>query len=92
MFDGPHDPEARPAGEHEPDDDRPDDPDAGAGAEVVDYRTPSVPSPSDAETLVLGTAGTTHDQEVEVQERDYRTPSVPSPNVAETDGSVVVET
>eukprot|EP00971_Amphidinium_carterae_P005483 109259-Amphidinium_carterae.1 len=55
---------------------------------MVDYRTPSVPSPSDAETLGLGTA---RDQEAEAHERDYRTPSVPSPIVAETDGSVVVE-
>eukprot|EP00971_Amphidinium_carterae_P231432 4592749-Amphidinium_carterae.1 len=60
------DPEARPAGEQ--DEDRPDDPDAGAEAEVVDYRTPCVPSPSDAETLVLGGP---HDQEVEAYERDY---------------------
>eukprot|EP00971_Amphidinium_carterae_P016416 324209-Amphidinium_carterae.1 len=91
MFDGTHDPEAQLAGEQERDEDSQHDPDAGMGAEVVDYRTPSVPSPSDAETLVLGAAGTTHDQEVEAHERDHRTPSVPSPIVAETDGSVVVE-
>eukprot|EP00971_Amphidinium_carterae_P247001 4905354-Amphidinium_carterae.1 len=45
-------------------------------AEVDDYRTPRVPSPSDAETLVLGA---TPDQCVEAHDRDYRTPRVPSP-------------
>eukprot|EP00971_Amphidinium_carterae_P247436 4913344-Amphidinium_carterae.1 len=50
MFgDGTSDPEARAAGEQEKD--RPGDPDAGVDAEMVDYRTPSVPSPSEAETL-----------------------------------------
>eukprot|EP00971_Amphidinium_carterae_P307339 6107738-Amphidinium_carterae.2 len=68
-------------------DDRAEDPDAGVEAEVVDYRTRRVPSPSDAETLVLGG---TQDQEVEAHEGDYRTPRVPSPNVAETEGSRAV--
>eukprot|EP00971_Amphidinium_carterae_P046321 911795-Amphidinium_carterae.1 len=62
------DPEARPAGEQ--DEDRPRDSDAGAGAEVMDYRTFCVPSPSDAETLVFGGS---HDQKVEAHKRDYRT-------------------
>eukprot|EP00971_Amphidinium_carterae_P260095 5160380-Amphidinium_carterae.2 len=36
-------------------------------------RTPRVPSPSDAETPMLGGS---HDQEVEAHERDHRTPRV----------------
>eukprot|EP00971_Amphidinium_carterae_P118902 2355379-Amphidinium_carterae.1 len=44
MFgDGPPDPEAQPAGEK--DEGRHDDPDTGMVAEMVDYRTPSVPPP-----------------------------------------------
>eukprot|EP00971_Amphidinium_carterae_P033832 666329-Amphidinium_carterae.1 len=64
-------PEAQSDGEQ--DEDRPEDPDAGVEAEMDDYRTPRVPAPSDAETLVLGGS---HDQEVEAHERDYRTPRV----------------
>eukprot|EP00971_Amphidinium_carterae_P253889 5040326-Amphidinium_carterae.1 len=73
-MDGRGDTPAQSAGDQ--DEDRPDDPDAGVEADMDDYRTPRVPSPSDAETLVLGG---TLDQEVEAHERDYRTPRVPSP-------------
>eukprot|EP00971_Amphidinium_carterae_P137309 2720595-Amphidinium_carterae.1 len=70
----------------DPDEDRHDGFDAGEEAEVDDHR-PRVPSPSDAETLVLGAIP---DQEVEAHDRDCRTPRVPSPIVADTEGSVNV--